>query len=236
MGLWHLGLVGILNDPQTMPSCLNTVSDSAAPQSSVALRLFLCELNMQMLRSARPIIDIGLHLGGWGRDAAIQLLSKLTAMPTDAIATQIDRYIALPGQACCYKIGECWIRHIKRHFVAAYRAYCPQLDIMSVVKTYHSLIIDAGVPTVRSLLSRSERCLSDVRHRAAIPIPHDSHSLLESMLQLPFLLIESTIDRMIAEEAEFSITKQKLLNTYKDQQFATIGDLPDDLMTFVAMY
>jgi uncharacterized protein (DUF885 family) len=62
-------------------------------------------LDMQGMRAARLVVDTGIHAFGWSRERAIDLLEEAGVSHVDAVI-ETDRYIALPGQALAYKIGQ----------------------------------------------------------------------------------------------------------------------------------
>ena len=63
-------------------------------------------LDFEMLRAVRLVVDTGMHAKGWSRDKAIAFMTDNTSMAAKDIRVEIDRYIADPGQACAYKVGE----------------------------------------------------------------------------------------------------------------------------------
>lgn len=63
-------------------------------------------LNQQMLRALRLVVDTGIHARGWSRQRAIDYVVQNSTFSAGGIASEIDRYIAIPGQALSYKIGE----------------------------------------------------------------------------------------------------------------------------------
>ena len=70
-------------------------------------------LNDEMLRAMRLVVDSGLHAKGWTRDQAITYMLTHSGMSrTDAVA-EVERYIAIPGQALAYKIGQLTILKLK---------------------------------------------------------------------------------------------------------------------------
>ena len=71
-------------------------------------------LTMEMHRAIRLVVDTGIHWEGWSREKAIQY--SLEHEPTDLtqIVAEIDRYMAIPGQAVAYKVGELKIQELKR--------------------------------------------------------------------------------------------------------------------------
>ena len=73
----------------------------------------LGRLEYNAWRSARLVVDTGMHHLRWPRDRAIAYLEANTAMPRIEVESEVDRYIAWPGQALAYKIGELKIREIR---------------------------------------------------------------------------------------------------------------------------
>ncbi|HEX6215923.1 MAG TPA: DUF885 family protein [Vicinamibacterales bacterium] len=71
-------------------------------------------LTYEMWRAARLVIDTGIHQFGWTRDQAMSYLRDRAALAEHEITTEIDRYIAWPGQALAYKLGEIQIRRHRR--------------------------------------------------------------------------------------------------------------------------
>ncbi|GGB26724.1 hypothetical protein GCM10011380_15370 [Sphingomonas metalli] len=63
-------------------------------------------LSYQMWRAARLVVDTGLHAKGWSREQAQAFLRDNTALSNHEITTEVDRYIAWPGQALSYYMGE----------------------------------------------------------------------------------------------------------------------------------
>jgi uncharacterized protein (DUF885 family) len=64
------------------------------------------QLSFEAWRAARLVIDTGIHWYGWTREEAIAYLMANTAMAEADAVAEVERYIALPGQALSYKIGE----------------------------------------------------------------------------------------------------------------------------------
>jgi len=64
-------------------------------------------------RSVRLVVDTGIHAQGWSRERAIRYMEENTSLPRLEIESEIDRYIAWPGQALAYKIGALKIRELR---------------------------------------------------------------------------------------------------------------------------
>ena len=71
-------------------------------------------LTYEMWRAARLVIDTGIHAFGWSREQAMDYLRTRAALSEHEITTEIERYIAWPGQALAYKLGEMQIRRHRR--------------------------------------------------------------------------------------------------------------------------
>ncbi|MEW6094646.1 MAG: DUF885 domain-containing protein [Chloroflexota bacterium] len=70
-------------------------------------------LSYEMWRACRLVVDTGIHALGWTRQQAIDFMAERTCLTLLNIANEVDRYIAWPGQALAYKIGEIKIRQLR---------------------------------------------------------------------------------------------------------------------------
>jgi uncharacterized protein (DUF885 family) len=64
-------------------------------------------------RSARLVVDTGLHALGWERSRAVEYFREHTPVPDDQIHSEVDRYLAIPAQALSYKVGHLEIRRLR---------------------------------------------------------------------------------------------------------------------------
>jgi uncharacterized protein (DUF885 family) len=70
-------------------------------------------LSMEMHRAIRLVVDTGLHSKGWTREQAIQYSLDNEAEGEESVIAEIERYMATPGQALSYKIGQLKIRELR---------------------------------------------------------------------------------------------------------------------------
>lgn len=70
-------------------------------------------LSAEMHRAIRLVVDTGLHAKGWTREEAIQYSLDHEAESEASITAEIERYMAMPGQALSYKIGQLKIRELR---------------------------------------------------------------------------------------------------------------------------
>lgn len=94
-------------------------------------------LTYEMWRATRLVVDTGLHAKQWSRQQAMDFMLANTALSALNIEREVDRYIAWPGQACAYKIGELKIRELRE------RAQKRLGDRFSI-RAFHDAVLDAG--------------------------------------------------------------------------------------------
>jgi uncharacterized protein (DUF885 family) len=101
-------------------------------------------LNDEILRAMRLVVDTGIHSMGWTRDQSIKYMLDNSAMsPTDATA-EVERYIAIPGQALAYKIGQLTIRRLR---TKAEQELGPKFDI----REFHAQVLMSGALPMKVL-------------------------------------------------------------------------------------
>ena len=71
------------------------------------------QLTYDMWRAVRLVVDTGMHYKSWSRDDAVNLFLENTAKTEQDINNEVDRYIAWPGQALAYKIGQLKIMELR---------------------------------------------------------------------------------------------------------------------------
>jgi uncharacterized protein (DUF885 family) len=76
-------------------------------------------LNDEMLRAMRLVVDTGIHAKGWSREQAIDYMLANSGMSRTEVTAEVERYIAIPGQALAYKVGALTIQRLRAKAEAA---------------------------------------------------------------------------------------------------------------------
>lgn len=94
-------------------------------------------LSYEMWRACRLVIDTGLHSKGWSRQQAMDYLADNTVLSLHNVQTEVDRYIAWPGQALAYKMGELTLWELR---AKAEKELGDQFDI----RAFHDAVLTNG--------------------------------------------------------------------------------------------
>ena len=94
-------------------------------------------LSMEMHRAIRLVVDTGMHSKGWTREQAIQYSLDHEAESEASIISEIERYMATPGQSLSYKMGQIKIRTLR---TKAEQKLGAQFD----VRAFHSQVLNSG--------------------------------------------------------------------------------------------
>jgi uncharacterized protein (DUF885 family) len=111
-------------------------------------------LTYEMWRACRLVIDTGIHQFGWTRERAMDYLREHAALAEHEITTEVERYIAWPGQALAYKLGEIQIRRHRREAEA-------QLGAAFDQRTFHDAILALGSVPLPVLEQRMAKFIAD---------------------------------------------------------------------------
>jgi uncharacterized protein (DUF885 family) len=111
-------------------------------------------LTYEMWRAARLVIDTGIHQYGWTREQAMDYLRTRAALSEHEITTEVERYIAWPGQALAYKLGELQIRRHRREAQEKLGARFDQ-------RPFHDAILAIGSVPLPVLEQRMNQFIAD---------------------------------------------------------------------------
>jgi len=120
-------------------------------------RGLLGSISTSLMRAARLVVDTGIHAFGWSRERALGFLAEHVPMPREFLASEVDRYIVIPGQALAYLTGKLEILRIRDD---ARQRLGPAFSLPA----FHGAVLDYGslpMPTLaRSItgwLDRADR-------------------------------------------------------------------------------
>ncbi|HWL86086.1 MAG TPA: DUF885 domain-containing protein [Polyangiaceae bacterium] len=119
-------------------------------------------LSMRAWRALRLIVDSGIHAFGWERQRAIDTMLAHSASSPDQAAAEVDRYIAMPGQACAYMLGYLEIMSLRDEAKWALGA---RFDL----HTFHDRVLENGSVPLPALRSRMEAWIHTESAAAAPP-------------------------------------------------------------------
>ena len=94
-------------------------------------------LGAEMHRAIRLVVDTGLHSKNWTREQAIQYSLDNEAESEASITSEIERYMAMPGQALSYKIGQLKIRELRAKAETT-------LEDKFDIKEFHNQVLETG--------------------------------------------------------------------------------------------
>jgi uncharacterized protein (DUF885 family) len=118
------------------------------------------QLTYQMWRAVRLVVDTGIHTKHWTRDQAIQYFMDNAPKAELDIVNEIDRYIAWPGQALAYKMGELKIQELR---TCARQELAPKFDL----KEFHDVVLGSGALPLDILGRNVDRWIADKKNHAA---------------------------------------------------------------------
>lgn len=102
--------------------------------------MYYGRLSDEMLRAMRLVVDTGMHAKGWSRQEAIDYMSEHSSMAETDIIAEVERYIAIPGQALAYKVGQRVISGLRA------RAEESLGDRFDVKEFHRQILIDGALP------------------------------------------------------------------------------------------
>jgi uncharacterized protein (DUF885 family) len=112
------------------------------------------QLTYDMWRACRLVIDVGIHAKDWNRDQAVKYLAEHTALSIHEVNTEINRYMAWPGQALAYKTGELKIKSLRKKSEE-------QLKDKFDVREFHDLLLSEGTVTLNIMEMMVNKYIAD---------------------------------------------------------------------------
>jgi uncharacterized protein (DUF885 family) len=106
-------------------------------------------LTSELFRAARLVVDTGIHSKGWTREQVVDFLRQTGAIDEPTIQSETDRYIAWPGQALAYKLGQLEFRELRDR---ARKELGPKFDL----RRFHDEMLNGGVLPLDLLASRTD--------------------------------------------------------------------------------
>ena len=115
-------------------------------------------LSAEMHRSIRLVVDVGMHTQGWTREQAIHYSKEHEAETESSIIAEIERYMAIPGQALSYKIGQLKIKALRAKAEK-------ELGQKFKIAEFHNQILEGGSIPLKVLEDKIERWIGLVKKR-----------------------------------------------------------------------
>ena len=111
-------------------------------------------LDSQLFRAIRLVVDTGIHSKGWTRDQTIQYILDNSSRGRSNATAETERFIAIPGQALAYKIGQLKISELR---AKAERALGPKFDI----REFHAQVLNTGALPLSILEAKIDRWIAE---------------------------------------------------------------------------
>ena len=113
----------------------------------------LGRLQAEIFRAARLVVDSGLHHKRWTREQAIDYMVAATGETRASVTREIERYAAIPGQACAYKLGMLRIQEMRARAEA-------ELGDKFNLKEFHDQVLLSGAMPMEVLDARITRWIA----------------------------------------------------------------------------
>ncbi|MDH4049081.1 MAG: DUF885 domain-containing protein [Gammaproteobacteria bacterium] len=110
-------------------------------------------LNAELWRAIRLVVDTGLHSKGWSRQDVLDYMYANSAVKEARAVSEAERYMAIPGQALAYKIGQLKIRELRTR---AEQKLGDRFDVVS----FHTLVLSEGAMPLTLLEQRVDRWIA----------------------------------------------------------------------------
>ena len=116
-------------------------------------------LGDEMHRAIRLVVDVGLHMKGWTREQAIRYMRDNEPISEQGAVAEIERYMAIPGQALSYKIGQLKIRELRNRAEK-------ELGVKFRIGLFHDEVLRYGNLPLSLLEARIEQWITEMNKGA----------------------------------------------------------------------
>jgi uncharacterized protein (DUF885 family) len=111
-------------------------------------------LEAELWRSIRLVVDTGLHSKGWTREQVLDYMDEKSSTAEARAVSEAERYIAIPGQALAYKIGQLKIRELRTRAET-------QLGAAFDLRRFHTAVLADGALPLDVLEAKLDRWMTD---------------------------------------------------------------------------
>ena len=115
-------------------------------------------LASELFRAVRLVVDTGIHADGWSRERVVDFMRTTGDINEPEVQSETDRYIAWPGQALSYKLGQLKFRELRERAKAELG---PKFDI----RRFHDEMLNGGVLPLSLLDSRTNAWIAAEKAR-----------------------------------------------------------------------
>jgi uncharacterized protein (DUF885 family) len=116
-------------------------------------------LSSELFRAVRLVVDTGIHAQGWTRDQVVDYFRQSGAVDEPTIQAETDRYIAWPGQALAYKLGQLEFRELRER---ARKKLGSKFDL----RAFHDEMLNGGVLPLDLLDARTNAWIKARKHKS----------------------------------------------------------------------
>ena len=107
----------------------------------------------ELWRAIRLVVDTGIHSKGWTREQVIEYMLENSAESLTQATAEAERYMAIPGQALAYKIGELKIQEVRAKAQAA-------LGVRFDIREFHAEMLKDGAVPLDVLEAKIDRWIA----------------------------------------------------------------------------
>ncbi len=122
-------------------------------------------LENEMWRAIRLVVDTGVHEKHWSRDRMVAYFHRYTAMDEPNVQSEVDRYIAWPGQALAYKLGQLEILKLRQYAK-------DRLGAKFDIRAFHDELLGGGTLPLDILDRRTREWVDKQKSTSGLPRPN----------------------------------------------------------------